>query len=356
SGSQNNFVSAGTGTFRIDQFSGRVDHRLTDKDNLFGVYEFADSSEFYPISNPLCSARDVPGWGCDEKQRTQHVALAWIHIFGPRLVNEARIGASRFGFYRLQEDRDVDVVNRLGIKGLTDAGQTPFNNGSPELIVTGFATIGGPTNLPQGRHDNTHHYVENMTFSTSQHALKWGLDIRRFLFNSFFTSFGRGSFRFDGRYTGNSVADMLLGLAFQGDRNLGEPFHNAKTFSSGYYIQDDWKISPKLTLNLGLRSRSTFSLSRASTRWPRLIRLQTRSKLRAIRKHSSIRQQDCSNSGRVLASAAGYGKQTRTILRHVSGWLGARLAEPVLSFAPALAPITITRSSQNAYTRFAANG
>jgi hypothetical protein len=253
SGIQNNFVSAGTGRFRIDQFSGRIDHRITDKDNIFGVYEFADSSEFFPISNPLCSARDVPGWGCDEKQRTQHVALAWTHIIGPRLVNEARIGYSRFGFYRLHQDRDADVVNRLGIKGLTDTGRTPFNNGSPELIVTGFSTIGGPTNLPQGRHDNTYHYIENMTFTQSQHTLKWGLDIRRFLFNSFFTSFGRGSFRFDGRYTGNAVADMLLGLAFQGDRNLGEPFHNSKTFSSGYYFQDDWKVNSKLTLNLGLR-------------------------------------------------------------------------------------------------------
>src|SRR5262249_28301225 len=252
-GSQNNFVSTGTGKFRIDQFSGRVDHRITDKDNVFGVYEFADSSEFYPITNPLCSARDVPGWGCDEKQRTQHVALAWVHIFGPRLVNEARIGYSRFGFNRLQEDRDIDVVNRLGIKGLTDAGRTPFNNGAPELRVTGFAIIGGPTNLPQGRHDNTYHYVESMTLTSGKHTMRWGADIRRFLFNSFFTSFGRGSFRFDGRFTGHSVADLLLGASFQGDRNLGEPFHNAKTFSSGYYFQDDWKIAKKLTLNLGLR-------------------------------------------------------------------------------------------------------
>jgi hypothetical protein len=252
-GLRNNFVSAGTGRFNIDQFSARMDHRISEKDSLFGVYEFADSTEFFPISNPLCSARDVPGWGCDELQRTQHFALVWTHIFGPRLINEARFGYTRFGFFRLHQDRGVDVVNKLGIKGLTDAGRTPFNNGAPELQVTGFATIGGPTNLPQGRHDNTYHYVENMTFTSGKHTMKWGLDIRRFLFNSFFTSFGRGSFRFDGRYTGQSVADMLLGLAFQGDRNLGEPFHNAKTFSSGYYFQDDWKVSPNLTLNLGLR-------------------------------------------------------------------------------------------------------
>jgi hypothetical protein len=186
-------------------------------------------------------------------QRTQHFTLNWTWTITPRLINEARVGYSRFGFFRLQEDRDADVVNKLGIRGLTDTGVTPFNNGAPELIVSGFVTIGGPTNLPQGRHDNTYHYVESMTFTAGAHTMKWGADVRRFLFNSFFTSFGRGSFRFDGRFTGHPIADMLLGAAFQADRNLGEPFHNAKTFSSGYYFQDDWKVTPKLTLNLGLR-------------------------------------------------------------------------------------------------------
>jgi hypothetical protein len=250
---QNNFVSAAPGRFNIDQFSVRVDHRLNDRDTIFAAYEFADSTEFYPISNPLCSARDVPGWGCDERQRTQHAVTNWTHIFGPRLVNEARVGYTRFGFYRLQEDRNVDVIQRLGIGGLTDAGKTPFNNGAPQLTVTGFATIGGPTNLPQGRHDNTYNYIENMTFIQGAHTIKYGFDIRRFLFNSFFTSFGRGAFTFDGTFTGNAVADLLLGLPRQADRNLGEPFHNAMTFASGYYFQDDWKVTPRLTLNLGLR-------------------------------------------------------------------------------------------------------
>jgi hypothetical protein len=249
----NNYAATGTGSFNVNQFSGRLDHKLSDSMNLFGSYQFADSTEFYPITNPLCSARDVPGFGCDELQRTQHISLNWTWTLTPRLINEARVGYSRFGFFRLQEDRDSDIIAKLGIKGLTDAGRTLFNNGAPELQIAGFPTIGGPTNLPQGRSDNTYHYVESMTFTNGNHTLKWGADIRRFLFNSFFTSFGRGSYRFDGRFTGHPIADLLLGAAFQGDRNLGEPFHNAKTFSSGYYFQDDWKVTPKLTLNLGLR-------------------------------------------------------------------------------------------------------
>lgn len=259
----NNFASVAASPLRLDQFSMRVDHRLSDKDNLFGVYEFSDSNEFFALANPLCSARDVPGWGCTELQRTQSAAIVWTRTLTAHLVNEARIGYTRFGFFRLQEDRDQNIIGQLHIGGLTDAGAPghPFNNGAPQLSVSGISTIGGPTNLPQGRHDNTYHYVENMTWIHNTHTMKWGLDIRRFLFNSFFTSFGRGSFVFRGDMTadpvaqtgGNAVADLLLGLPRQADRNLGEPFHNAMTFSSGYYFQDDWKVTPKLTLNLGLR-------------------------------------------------------------------------------------------------------
>lgn len=251
----NNFVSAAASPLRLDQFSGRVDHRFNDKNNMFAAYEFADSNEFFALANPLCSARNVPGWGCNELQRTQAAAIVWTYTIRPTLMNEARIGYTRFGFFRLQEDRNVDVINRLGILGLTDAGDPahPFNNGAPQLSVSKVDTIGGPTNLPQGRHDNTYHYVENMTYIHGSHTMKFGLDIRRFLFNSFFTSFGRGAFVFNGQFTGNAVADLLLGLPRQADRNLGEPFHNAMTFSSGYYFQDDWKVSPRLTLNLGLR-------------------------------------------------------------------------------------------------------
>ncbi len=324
-----NFASAAPGQFRLDQFSARLDYKISGKDSIFGVYEFADSTEFFPLSNPLCSARDVPGWGCDELQRTQHTVLVWTHVFSSRLINEARVGYTRFGFFRLQQDRNVDVINRLGIGGLTDAGRTPFNNGAPQTSVTGFVTIGGPTNLPQGRHDNTYHYIENMTLVQGRHTMKWGVDIRRFLFNSFFTSFGRGSFQFDGTFTGNAVADLLLGLPRQADRNLGEPFHNALTFSSGYYLQDDWKISPKLTLNLGLR----YELN--------LPPVERVNKMASFDPHTSTIKvaggreafinpatgQGCWRFVAAPMLGNGCGTQTRTISRRGSAWHGDPLEE-----------------------------
>ncbi len=250
---QNNIVSSSKGHYDSDQFSMRVDHRFGEKDQIYGSYQFLDSHEFYPLSNPLCSARAVQGWGCNETQRTQQATAGWTHIFSPSLVNEARVGYIRFGFYRIQEDSNVDVVHALGIGGLTDAGVTPFNNGAPQITMTGYVTIGGATNLPQGRHDNNYNYIENMTWTKGSHTMKWGIDYLHILFNSFFTSNGRGAFTFQNTFTGNAVADLLLGLPQAATRNPGTPFHNAIADNYGVYFQDDWKVTPKLTVNFGLR-------------------------------------------------------------------------------------------------------
>lgn len=251
---QNNILSSSKGHYDSDAFSNRIDHRFNDHDQLYGVYGFMDSHEFYPLSNPLCSARAVPGWGCNEMQRTQQATAGWTHIFSPNLVNEARVGYARFGFYRLQEDDTVDVINRLQIGGLPDAGVTPFNNGAPQIALTGYVTIGGPTNLPQGRHDNNYNYVDNISWTKGSHTLKWGVDYLRILFNSFFTNTGRGAFTFqDNVFTGNAVADLLLGLPRTASRDPGAPFHNAIANVLGVYFQDDWKATPKLTINYGVR-------------------------------------------------------------------------------------------------------
>ena len=258
--SQNNISSTTSGQYNSDQFSTRVDQHIGNNDEFYGVYEFLDSGQFYPLSNPLCSARAVPGWGCFEYSRTQQATTGWTHIFSPTLVNEARFGYVRFGFQRLQQDFNSDVVNRLGIGGLTDVGVVPNNNGAPQITLTGYTTIGGATNLPQARHDDNYNYIDNLTLTSGSHTFKFGFDYLKILYNSFFVSSGRGAFSFQGSFTGNSVADLLLGIPYQASRNPGPPTHNNISDNVGTYIQDDWKVSPKLTINLGLRYEVDFPL------------------------------------------------------------------------------------------------
>jgi hypothetical protein len=246
-GTQNFNVSAATKN-EAHQFMTRGDHRFSEKDSAYLVYEWQDSGGLSPLAGV-----GLPGYGTLGSSGTQHAVANWTHIFSPQLIAEVRAGYSRLKVLNLQEDYNVDVVSKLGILGLTDVGKTPFNNGAPRVSLTGYAGIGGGTSQPQGRGENTYHYVATMTYIRGTHTFKMGGDYFRFLFNSFNTSTGRGSFNFDGRYTGNSVADLLLGFPFQASRALGEPFHNAVLTSSGAYFQDDWKLNARLTLNLGIR-------------------------------------------------------------------------------------------------------
>ncbi len=261
----NNLPVAAVETSNLDQFSGRVDYRFGEKTTLFGSYNFSDKTDLVPILNPFCGARKIPGYGCDELQRTQHLALVLTHSFTPRILLEARAGYNRVGFFRLQEDRDQDVVRRLGIGGLPDVGVTPLNEGAPAVRPSEFDSLGS-TVTPQGRHDNTYHYVANLTYLWGNHTFKGGTDIRRVQFNSFLTQFGRGEFRFTNRYTGHSIADLLLGLPTQADRNPGSPFHNAMDFSSGFYFQDDWKVTPHFTVNWGVRYELILPLVEAANK------------------------------------------------------------------------------------------
>ncbi len=260
-GLANNYAFNAVRTQNQNQFSIRVDHKFSEANSFFASYQFMQRENFEP-SNPLCGDRVIPGFGCTEPERTQHIAIVDTHVFSPRFLNEFRIGYNRMRTNRFHEDMALgNMVQKLGLpQGGPDglAGPEFFNTGLPQVRVSGFATIGGPTNLPQGRRTNTYHIANSVTYTGGSHTLKAGADVKRFLFNSFFTQFGRGDFFFNGQFTGNAFADFLLGLLRSTSRAPGEPFSNTYTSQAGFYVQDDWKVSPKLTLNIGLRYELNF--------------------------------------------------------------------------------------------------
>jgi len=251
----NNYNFSATRRENYNQISSRFDHTLSSKDSLYGTYNYYDNPAFEP-SNALCGSRVLPGFGCNTGLTTQLIGIVETHTFTSNLTNEVRVGFNRLRQPRIQEDDSVDFVKIPG----TFFGETPFNGGVPQVAITGFSTIGGATNLPQDRRDNTYQFVDNVIWIRSAHTLKFGFDVRRFQSNLYFISQGRGIFNFNTPANSTTVptsgypfADLLLGIPTSTQRNPRGPSTYSRTSSFNVYAQDDWKVNSRLTLNLGLR-------------------------------------------------------------------------------------------------------
>lgn len=253
----NNYNFSATRREDYNQISSRFDHTFSAKDSLYGSYNFYDNPAFEP-SNSLCGTRVLPGFGCTTGLITQLIGIVHTHTFSSNLTNEARAGFNRLRQPRTQEDDGIDFVNQFRIPAFF--GETPLNGGVPQTVITGFSTIGGATNLPQDRRDNTYQFVDNLIWIGGNHTYKFGVDIRRFQSNLYLISNGRGTFNFNApansttQPTSNyNFADLLLGIPASTSRNPRGPSTYSRTSSFNVYAQDDWKLSPRLTLNLGLR-------------------------------------------------------------------------------------------------------
>jgi hypothetical protein len=245
----NNYASTAVSTQTTNQFSARIDRSLSARNNLFVAYQYWNSNSF--------NASTLPGFGTNVPARTQAVSLTDDHLFSPTVVSELRIGYNRWYALNLQEDNALgNVIAKLGLPqggqngfALTD----PLTGGVPNVQVTGYGTIGSGQNMPQARQDNTWNYVDALTWTRASHTFKFGTDIEHFYKHSYFVTSGRGGFTFNGQFTGNAFADFRTGGIRTSANGLGDPNQNPYTTAYGFYAQDDWKVLPRLTLNLGLR-------------------------------------------------------------------------------------------------------
>ncbi|MCX6593250.1 MAG: carboxypeptidase regulatory-like domain-containing protein [Acidobacteria bacterium] len=242
-----NFVNSTPSRTPQDQFSVRADHVVNAKNNLTVAYQFFDYFVYTPST--------IPGFSTQDKQRSHHAVITDYHIFSPNLINEFRIGYNRYSGLRNNEDNALgNVVQQLGIPqgGLSGVQPTnSVNGGLPGISITGISGIGGGT--PQWRGDNTINIVNALTWVRLKHTLKFGGDYQYFYKHSYFDSTPKGSFAWNGQYSGNALADFLTGRLRSTGRAIGDPNQHPYTRSSSFYVQDDWKVLPALTLNLGLR-------------------------------------------------------------------------------------------------------
>lgn len=239
-GGANNFRTTRNESSDFDQFTVRLDHRIGSKDTIFGRFTMADTSLFSPGLTPLS--------GNSVDDRPYNIGVQWTHTFSPALLNDARVGFNRNIQDRLQEGANGEDLLRF-----QNVVRDPINAGLPVISIVGFTGFGGGPTFPEIVGGNTYQVDDSLTWIRGNHTLKFGVDWRLTHFPHTPALFSRGFFIFQGLATGNSVADFLLGNPFVsiGAGKIATAFATIPEFD--WFIQDDWKVSPRLTLNFGVR-------------------------------------------------------------------------------------------------------
>ncbi|HUQ94576.1 MAG TPA: TonB-dependent receptor [Bryobacteraceae bacterium] len=239
-----NFVGATISQANQDQGFIRVDHSISERDRLFFRYGIGQQHVPEIQLNPNFSiVQDI---------RDQNGVISHSHLFGSSTLSELRLGYNRANDVFLGPDRSsFSPLADLGISGVAE---DPRLKGVPSISIPGLLGIAEHFLVPLTQMDWTYTVSENLTHTFGRHSVKTGFDIRKSRMNRFFQQANRGGFNFTGVLTGNAIADFQLGRPADTSRAVGPGIFNAiRQVRQGYYVQDDWRVTSKLTLNLGLR-------------------------------------------------------------------------------------------------------
>jgi len=246
----NNFATSAVQASNQDQIVFRLDHTLSNVWKIGGSYgmQYFDLGGWDPLGNrtaPVDGARA-------EIDRMQNLVLSATAFFSSTLIGEFRANYTRIAADRTPMSNGLDLTTLGFPKSLNDAVQV---RSFPQLGVSGFISLASSTSSRQVRNSNSYSGSGSLTMIRGTHSLKFGGQYRALGWNEFSNNNGSPNFLFDGRFTGTlnfGLPAMLLGYPSSGFITQSIPLSLIRKYTAGY-LQDDWKVSSKLTLNLGLQ-------------------------------------------------------------------------------------------------------
>jgi outer membrane receptor protein involved in Fe transport len=280
-GQGSNFLDSTPSERVRDNASGRIDHEFRNQSRVFGRYTINDDR------NLLASA--FPQRPTNERVRAQQLALGHTQT-GSRWLNEARISFTRLSVLELPASAfKNDDAAELGVTGVA-SNEEDF--GLPFFLVGNFSLPFDTPNRPQTQRDNLIHVSDTVSFINGSHTWKFGFQYMHFQLNYLQSQLSRGRFIYSGAFTANPAspsptgdpfADFLLGYPQVTERSVGRAQSNFRQNTYAGFVQDDWRVTNRLTLNYGLRyeyfspfrekSGSMFNLDFSRTPAPpRLVR------------------------------------------------------------------------------------
>jgi len=246
-----NYAGSSQGNLSVNQYLVRVDHRFNDKNQIFVHYIYAFRN--FPD-------REInPSFHFTGTYPIHNAALQYLHIFSPSLLNELRLGTDLEHVKQLSIRTGTSfTIESLGINGFKVGGPNgrplkPNEEGFPLLEISGYMGMGddlAASNLDDSR---TYQLADLVTWTKGKHTLIFGTDLRHVQDDATTNNTPFGQMNFTSDISGDPAAAFIMGYPRTSLTPEGVPITKARQWKTAEFVQDNWKASPKLTLNLGLR-------------------------------------------------------------------------------------------------------
>lgn len=233
-----------------DNYTTRIDHNFSTKDSIFARYIWNDTIE-----------AGAPIWGNDQRDNTgsaRTLSGNWVHTFGPTLVNDFKGGTASFAEFEIfgtSNNPEFDIANKMGLPLVS---KNPKEFGPPQISVSGpegaFSMFDLQRQIgPRDRSNSIIQLTDTLSWQKGKHFLKFGADFARRFVTFDQARQPRGQFSFDGSYTGSALADFMLGYVRSALINPVPTSTRLNNWWQSYFFNDDWRVTSRLTMNIGMR-------------------------------------------------------------------------------------------------------
>jgi len=282
-----NYYTNTNGRYRYDQPMGRWDHNLSDKDKIYALVTYQHGKEYRNSTGfaPPAGSGDI------NSQRTnQNYITAWTHVLSPRAVLDLRGSYGRFtSMFPRYTDYDF-TIDKLGMTKMPHAPTNPQAT-VPRFDVGGFTQLFALSSAGEWNSHNQWNFTPSLNVTRGRHTIRSGFEYNYVAHAIGNRSWANGTFSFNANWTrqlsdisaagaagtfdGSSLASILLGYPASGQVDWADNPYRSRPYW-GLYVQDDWKLSPRLTLNLGLRYDVQYSWRERFNRYNRGFDLNTK--------------------------------------------------------------------------------
>jgi hypothetical protein len=281
-GAANNFRRVANEGTDQDQFDIRLDHRFSDNDQIFGRYSFfnEDATPVTPL--PDGSGNITQGALGFQKSRGYQAVGNYLHVFSQRIVNELRVGYTRRSIDRRALLLDSPPSQSLGLPGIPQ--NAAFQNELPTFTIAGLQQLGPSANTDSLFNTDVIQIFDSVGWQHARHSMKFGGDLRLERLNVLQPPSPTGAFNFTAPFTnsrgttntigaqpgnattgsvlsgqtGNALASFLLGQVSNFSIDLQQDVIHPRARILEFFAQDDFKVTPRLTVNAGLRYTLNF--------------------------------------------------------------------------------------------------